>query len=110
VAHRGFRLINQTAQQYGFQSANAMIEQGHGEAMQGTVYTVAQLSTATGLDCGTVATITSTNAKLAAQLEAAQAYIKKLKDEILDSKKIPNWYGKDNFQQSIAIVLVKGFI
>jgi hypothetical protein len=65
AAHREFHLINQTAQQSGFHSANMMIEQGRGEATQGTVNAIAQLTTATASDHGTVATLTVTNAKLA---------------------------------------------
>jgi cell division protein FtsB len=37
-------------------------------------------------DRGTVATLTATKDKLASQLEAYQAYIKKLKEEITDLK------------------------
>jgi hypothetical protein len=71
TAHREFRLTNQTAQQSGFHSANMMIEQGHEETMQDTVDAIAQLATAS--DRGTVTTLTTTNAKLATQLEAAQS-------------------------------------
>jgi hypothetical protein len=60
-----------------------MIEQGRGDNMQDTVNAIAQLATETASDLGTVATLTATNDKLASQLEAAQAYIKMLKDEIL---------------------------
>jgi hypothetical protein len=93
AAHREFRLTNQTAQQYGFHSANMMIKQGRGDTMQGTVDTIAQLATAKASDRGTVATLTATNDKLASQLEAAQVYIKTLKDEILSlkSKIKPAW-------------------
>jgi hypothetical protein len=73
TAHREFRLTNQTAQQSGFHSANMMIEQGRDESMQDTVDAIAQLATATASDRGTVATLTTTNAKLATQLEAAHA-------------------------------------
>jgi hypothetical protein len=45
------------------------------------------LATATASDRGTVATLTTTNAKLATQLEAAQAPIAQLKDEIAALKK-----------------------
>jgi hypothetical protein len=86
AAHPEFRLTNQTAQQSGFHSANTMIEQGRGDSMQDTVDAIAQLATVTASDRGTVATLTATNAKLASQLEAAQAYIKMLKDEILALK------------------------
>jgi hypothetical protein len=96
VAHREFRLNNKTAQQSGFHSANMMIEQGHGEAMQGTVDAIYQPATATASDHRTVATLTATNAKLASQLEASQAYIKTLKDEILALKANvkPAWQGQ----------------
>jgi hypothetical protein len=75
TAHREFRLTNQTAHQSGFNSANMMIEHGREETMQDTVDTIAQLATATASDRGNVATLTTTNAKLATQLEAAQAQI-----------------------------------
>jgi hypothetical protein len=83
VARREFRLTNQTAQQSGFHSANMMIEQGRIEAMQGTVDVISQLATVTALDHRTIETLTATNTKLASQLEAAQEYIKTLKDEII---------------------------
>jgi hypothetical protein len=86
TAYREFRLTNQTSQQSGFHSANMVIEQGREEAMQGTVDAIAQLTAATASDRGTVATLTVTNAKLASQLEAVQAYIKTFKDEILELK------------------------
>jgi hypothetical protein len=56
----------------------------------------AQLATATASDRGTVATLTTTNAKLAAQLEAAHAQIVQLKDEIaaLKNKIKPAWQGQ----------------
>jgi hypothetical protein len=96
TAHPEFRLTNQTAHQSGFHSANMMIEQGREEKMQDTVNTIAQLETATASDRGTVATLTNTNAKLATQLEAAQAQIAQLKDEIaaLKSKIKPAWQGQ----------------
>jgi hypothetical protein len=59
-----------------------MIEQCLGDSMQDTVYAIAQLATAMASDRGTVATLTATNAKIASQLEAAQAYINVLKYEI----------------------------
>jgi hypothetical protein len=80
TTHHEFRLTNQTAQQSGFQSANMMIEKGREETMQDTVDVIAQLATATASDRGTVATLTTTNAKLSMQLEAAQAQIAQLKD------------------------------
>jgi hypothetical protein len=79
TAHREFRLTNQTAQQSGFHSANTMIEQGQDESMQETAEEIAQLAMATASDRGTVATLTTTNAKLANQLEAAHALIAQLK-------------------------------
>jgi hypothetical protein len=94
--HREFRRTNQTAQQSGFHSANMMIEQGREEIAQDTVEAIAQLGTTTASDRGTVATLTTTNAKLATQLEAAQAHIAQLKDEIaaLRNKIKPAWQGQ----------------
>jgi hypothetical protein len=96
TVHRELRLTNQTAQQSGFRSANMMIEQGREETMQDTVDEIAQLATATASDRGTVATLNTTNAKLATQLEAAQAQIAQLKDEIaaLNNKIKPAWQGQ----------------
>jgi hypothetical protein len=96
TAHREFRLTNQTAQQSGFHSANMMIEQGRDDSMQETVDAIAQLATATASDWGTVATLTTTNAKLANQLEAAHALIAQLKNEIatLKNKIKPAWQGQ----------------
>jgi hypothetical protein len=64
--------------------------------MQDTVDAIAQLATATASDRGTVATLTTTNAKLATQLEAAQAQTAQLKDEIaaLKNKIKPVWQGQ----------------
>jgi hypothetical protein len=81
TAHREFRLTNQTAHQSGFHSANMMIEQGRDDSMQETAETIAQLATATASDRGTVATLATTNAKLANKLEAAHAPIAQLKSE-----------------------------
>jgi hypothetical protein len=96
IAHREFRLTNQTAQQSGFHSANMMIEQGRDESMQDTAEEIAQLATATASDHGTVATLTTTNAKLATHLEAAHALIAQLKNKIatLKSKIKPAWQGQ----------------
>jgi hypothetical protein len=93
TAHREFRLTNQTAQQSGFHSANMMIEQGRDDSMQETAEAIAQLATATVSDRGTVATLTTTNAKLANQLEAAHALSAQLKSEIatLKNKIKPAW-------------------
>jgi hypothetical protein len=82
TAHREFCLTNQTAHQSGFH----MIEQGRDESMQDTVDAIAQLATAMASDRGTVATLTTTNAKLATQLEAAHAQIAQLKNEIATLK------------------------
>jgi predicted RNase H-like nuclease (RuvC/YqgF family) len=73
-----------------------MIEQGRDETMQDTVDAIAQLATATASDRGTVATLTTTNAKLATQLEAAQAQIAQLKNEIaaLKNNIKPDWHGQ----------------
>jgi hypothetical protein len=96
TAHREFRLTNQTAQQSCFHSANMMIEQGREETMQDTVNAITQLATTTDSDCGTVATLTTTNAKLATQLETAQAQIAQLKNKIatLKNKIKPAWQGQ----------------
>jgi hypothetical protein len=96
TAHREFRLTNQTAHQAGFHSANMMIGEGRDKSMQDTVYTIAQLATATASYRGTVATLTTTNAKLATQLEAAHAQIAQLKNEIatLKNKIKPAWQGQ----------------
>jgi hypothetical protein len=96
TAHREFRLTNQTAQQSGFHSANMTIEQGHDELMQHTANSIAQLATDTASDRGTVATLTTTNAKIATQLEVAHAQIAQLKNEIatLTGKIKSAWQGK----------------
>jgi hypothetical protein len=96
TAHREFCLTNQTAHQSGFHIANMMIEQGRDETMQDTVDDIAQLATSAASDRGTVATLTTTNAKLATQLEAAQAQIAQLKNEIaaLKNKIKPAWQGQ----------------
>jgi hypothetical protein len=86
TAHREFRLTNHTAHQSGFHSANMMIEQGRYDSIQDTIDSIAQLATATASDRGTVATLTTTNAKLANQLEAAHALIAQLKNEIATLK------------------------
>jgi hypothetical protein len=96
TAYREFHLTNQTAHQSGFHSANMMIEQGRDETMQDTADAIDQLATATASDRGTVATLTTTNAKLATQLEAAHAQIAQLKNEIatLKNKIKPAWQGQ----------------
>jgi hypothetical protein len=86
TAHREFRLTNQTAQQSGFHSGNMMIEQGRDDSMQETALAIAQLTTATASYRGTVATLTTTNAKHANQLEAAHALTAQLKSEIASLK------------------------
>jgi predicted RNase H-like nuclease (RuvC/YqgF family) len=64
--------------------------------MQETAEAIAQLATATTLYRGTVETLTTTNAKLANQLEAAHALIAQLKSEIatLKIKIKPVWQGQ----------------
>jgi hypothetical protein len=96
TAHREFRLTDQTAQQSGFHSANIVIEQSRDGSMQETAEAIAQLATATASDCSTVAALTTTNAKLANQLEAAHALIAQLKSEIatLKIKIKPVWQGQ----------------
>jgi hypothetical protein len=96
TAHREFRLTNQTAQHSGFHRANMMIEQGRDKSMQDTVDAIAQLATSTASDRGTVATLTTTNAKLTAQLETAHAEIARLKSKIatLKNKFKPAWQGQ----------------
>jgi hypothetical protein len=96
TAHREFRLTNQTAQQSGFHSASMMIEQGRDESIQETAEAIAQLATATTSYRGKVATLTTTNAKLANQLEAAHALIAQLKSDIatLKIKIKPVWQGQ----------------
>jgi hypothetical protein len=96
TSHREFRLTNQTAQQSGFHSANMMIEQGRDDLMQETAEAIAQLAMSTASDRSTVATLTTTNAKLANQLEAAHVLIAKLMSEIatLKIKIKPVWQGQ----------------
>jgi predicted RNase H-like nuclease (RuvC/YqgF family) len=73
-----------------------MIEQGRDDSMQETTDAIDQLDMATASDRGTVATLTTTNAKLANQLEAAHALIPQLKSEIatLKNKIKPVWQGQ----------------
>jgi hypothetical protein len=86
TAHREFRLTNQTTHQSGFYSANMIIEQGRDDSVQKTADEIDQLDTTTTSDRGTVATLTTTNAKLANQLEAARALIAQLNSEIATLK------------------------
>jgi phage shock protein A len=64
--------------------------------MHDTAEAIAQLATATASDRSTVATLTTINAKLATQLEAAHALIAQLKKEIATLKiKIKHvWQGQ----------------
>jgi phage shock protein A len=96
TAHREFCLTNKTAQQSGSHSANMMIEHGREETIQDTVDAIAQLATETASDRGPVANLAATNAKLATQLEAAQAQIAQLKDKVAELKiKIKSaWQGQ----------------
>jgi hypothetical protein len=77
-------------------SANMMIEHGRDDSMLETAEAIAQLATATASDRGMLATLTTANAKLANQLEAAHALIAQLKSEIasLKSKIKPAWQGQ----------------
>jgi uncharacterized protein YukE len=89
-----------------------MIEQGRDESMQYTFDAIAQLATATASDRGTVATLTTTNAKLATQLEASHAQIAQLKNDIatLNNKIKPAWQGQlpvkttNNKQRQLLLV------
>jgi predicted RNase H-like nuclease (RuvC/YqgF family) len=63
-----------------------MIEQGRDYSMQGTAESITKLTTDTASDRGTVATLTTNNAKLVNQLEAAHALIAQLKSEIATLK------------------------
>jgi hypothetical protein len=73
-----------------------MIEQGRDDSMQERAEAIAQLATATTSYRITVATLTTTNAKLVNQLEAAHALIAKFKSEIatLKIKLRPVWQGQ----------------
>jgi hypothetical protein len=73
-----------------------MIEQGRDDSMEETSEAIAQLATATSSYGGTVATLTTTNAKLENQLETAHALIAHLKSEIaiLKIKIKPVWQGQ----------------
>jgi hypothetical protein len=62
------------------------IEQGRDDSMQEKAEEIAQLATATASDRGTVATLTTTYAKLANQLEVAHALIAQTKSEIATLK------------------------
>jgi hypothetical protein len=107
-AHREFRLTNQTAHQSGFRSANMMIEQGRDDSIQETAEAIAQLAKSTASDRGTVATLTTTNDKLANQLEAAHALIAQLENKIatLKSKIKPARQGHRPTKQQTTTVIV----
>jgi cell division protein FtsB len=72
-----------------------VIEHGREETMHDTVNAIDKLATATASYRVILATLTVTNTKLATQLEAAQAQIAQLKDEVTELKiKIkPVWQG-----------------
>jgi uncharacterized phage infection (PIP) family protein YhgE len=63
-----------------------MIKQGRPETMHDTAEAIARLATATASDRSTVVTLTTTNTKLATQLEAANALVAQLKNEIATLK------------------------
>jgi hypothetical protein len=71
-----------------------MIEQSRDGSIQETAEAIAQFATATASDRGTVATLTTTNANMATQLEAAHALIAQLKSEIATLKTKPVWQGQ----------------
>jgi hypothetical protein len=73
-----------------------IIEQDRHESMHDTAEAITQLAAATASDRSTVATLTTTNAKLAAQLEDANELIAQLKNEIatLKNKIKPAWQGQ----------------
>jgi hypothetical protein len=96
TAHRELRLTNQTAQQSGFHSTNMMIEQHSPESMNEPDEAITHLATATASGRSIVATLTTTNAKLAYHLEAASALVAQLKNEIatLKNKIKTAWQGQ----------------
>jgi predicted RNase H-like nuclease (RuvC/YqgF family) len=73
-----------------------MIEQGRYDSMHETVEAISQLVTETASDRSMVATLTTTNAKLANQLEAAHTPIAQLKNDIatLKNKIKSAWQGQ----------------
>jgi hypothetical protein len=73
-----------------------MIKQSRDASMHDIAESIAQLATATESDRSTVVTLTTTNTKLATQLEAAHALIVQLKKESVTLKiKIkPVWQGQ----------------
>jgi hypothetical protein len=71
--------MNLTAHQYGFHSANMVIEDHH---YQGSADTITQLAVAIASDRYMVANMTATNSKLTLKLETSQAYVHKLKKDI----------------------------
>jgi predicted RNase H-like nuclease (RuvC/YqgF family) len=85
-----------------------MIEQGRDDSMQETAEAIAQLATATASDRSTVATLTTTNAKLANQLEAAHALVAKLNSKIatLKIKLKPVWQGQRPEKLGTTTVIV----
>jgi hypothetical protein len=96
TAHREFRLTNQTTQHSRFHSANMMIEQSWPESMNETAESIAHWATVTDSDRSTMSPLTTTNDKLASQLEVANALISQLKNEIatLKNKIKPLWQGQ----------------
>jgi phage host-nuclease inhibitor protein Gam len=90
-----------------------MIEQGRDDSMQEKVEAIAQLATATASDPSRVATLITTNDKLANHLEAAHALIAQLKNEIatLKNKIKPALQGQrpakttNNKQQTTTVIV-----
>jgi anti-sigma-K factor RskA len=76
-----------------------MIEQGREETMQDNLDAIAHLTTAKASDRGSVATLTTNNTELATQLEAAQAHIAQVKDEIANLKTRSTWLARSTTYQ-----------
>jgi hypothetical protein len=96
TAHHEFRLTNQTAQKSGFHIANMMIEQGQNYSMQAASEAIAQLATETASDRGTVATLTTNNAKLANQLEKRTPLSHNSRARLHHSRARSNLHGRDS--------------
>jgi small-conductance mechanosensitive channel len=97
TSHHEFRLTSQTAHQSGFHSVNMMIEKGRDESIQDTADAIAQLKKATASYRGAVATLTTTNAKLAAQLEAATHRSRNSRTRSRHRTSRSNLHGRDNY-------------
>jgi hypothetical protein len=78
-----------------------MIEQGRDDSMQETAEAIAHLATAMASDRSTVSTLTTTNAKLANQLEAARALIANSIARLKHSRSSLNLYDKASDRQEL---------